>query len=93
MTCDTSSTSIPRGREDQHPDLPPLTDVLRSREHFLKAMQNRQRECGGLPGPGLGRAEQVATLHDVRDRFRLNRRHFFVTGLFNGLENDVRESQ
>ena len=36
-------------------------------------MQDRQRECGGLAGPGLGDADHVAARHDGRNCLRLDR--------------------
>jgi hypothetical protein len=37
-----------------------------------QAVEDRQHECGGLAGPGLGRRQDVTTGEDVGDRLGLD---------------------
>ena len=46
-----------------------------------KALQDRQRESGGLAGAGLGDAQQIAAGQQIGDRLRLDRRRHGVAFL------------
>ena len=60
---------------------------------LLEQRQHRQDEGGGLAGAGLGDAEHVAALQDVRDRLGLDGRGRRVAGRLHGGENFGRKSE
>ncbi len=60
---------LARRREDEHP----ATARGRAVRIGQQVVDRGQRETGGLAGPGLRDAAQVAALHQRRDRLHLNR--------------------
>ena len=64
---------LARGRQHQH---------LRLGFRHVQPRQQRQGECGGLAGAGLGLSEHVATGHQRRNGRRLDRRRGLVSDLF-----------
>jgi hypothetical protein len=50
----------------------PIPVQPRKKKRYLeKSFDDRDRECAGLPGSGLGERDDVAPLQRVRDRLRL----------------------
>ncbi|MNF37694.1 hypothetical protein D3C84_186220 [compost metagenome] len=62
---------------DQHPGV----GRLQLGRLVQQALQDRQREGGGLAGPGLGAGQHVATTTDGRDRLLLHRGHLLITAI------------
>ena len=58
-----------------------------------KPVQKRQPEGRGLAGAGLGKAHQVAALHDVGNGLRLDRRGRLERGLFQCLQDLGRKAE
>jgi hypothetical protein len=52
-----------------------------------QALDDRQREAGGLAGTGLRRAHHVLALHDDRDRLALDRRGRGVAHGLDGIDD------
>jgi hypothetical protein len=71
---------LPGGGEHQRPRPPAARGARRPGQ----AIEDRERERGGLPGSGLGAAEHVAAGEQERDRPRLDRRRGGVAGVGHG---------
>ena len=59
----------------------------------VEPRKQRKRECGGLAGTGLGRAEQVCSLQQGGNRLRLNGRGCLVVQCLDGFKNFVCKSE
>jgi hypothetical protein len=58
-----------------------------------EAVEQRQRERGGLAGAGLRHAEHVAATQQHRDRLRLDRRRLGIAFLGKRLQQERREGE
>ncbi len=58
-----------------------------------KALDDRERECGGLAGTCLGQPDQVSPLEGEGDRLRLNWRRVPVPRVANGVDQLWREAE
>ena len=58
-----------------------------------EALQDGQREAGGLAGAGLGAGQQVAALQHDRYGLRLDRRGFGITALGNGADDSFGQAE
>jgi hypothetical protein len=58
----------------------------RSARERGEALQDRQRECGGLAGAGLRAGHEIAPAKHQRDRLLLHRRGLVVTEVRNSRE-------
>ena len=59
----------------------------------VKSRKQRERECGGLAGTGLGGAEQVCSLQQGGNRLRLNGGGRLVVQCLDGFKNFVCKSE
>ena len=57
------------------------------------AVQDRQREGGGLAGARLGDADEVAAVENVRDGLRLDRGRRHVAGVRQGAQQGLRQGE
>src|SRR5204862_4824957 len=87
---------LTRGRHHQCADTAPLTvlsragTALRSGPSGLgisQLHQNRENECRGFSGTGLGDADDIVSSENKRDGRNLNRSRLAITGLVNGLQD------
>ncbi|OIQ77342.1 hypothetical protein GALL_409680 [mine drainage metagenome] len=60
---------------------------------FAQQMQDRQGEAGGLAGAGLCAGQQVAALEHQRDGLRLHRGWGGITGVCDGLQQWLRQTE
>ncbi len=83
---------LARGHEDEDPD-----GMSRRREARVRvvseAVEDRQEECRGLAGPGLGRREDVATREHLRNGRLLDRGGGLVALLGGQLDEIGREAE
>ena len=76
-------------RQDQSPATARLARFLVTRE----AIENRQREGGGLAGARLGDAEQVTAFENQRNRLGLDRSRSFIAFAGERLEDGLGETE
>ena len=80
-----------RRREDQRAHVALRTGGGRC--HLRQALQDRQREAGGLAGAGLRAGEQVAAIQDGRNGLELNRRGAGVAEFNDGAQQGFGKSE
>ncbi len=59
----------------------------RPRPALAEDIDHRQGKAGGLAGAGLGTAQDVASLQDIRYGALLNGRRFAIAGVVDGLQD------